>query len=405
MTMKKLLLVLLLLVLADTALAQDVPMTAGPSKKVGKYLVSLRLPEGGLFSEEEQQIEFRIVDADKEDPVLGPTPIVRAAIRSIVSMPSMPSMPKGEETAHPEGIPGDYGLHPTFAHGGEYLLTLNVTPPSGDPFTVDFTLKVADLAEAPARKPRIKPFRVEVKAEPARIKAGTPTTLKLTVFNNREIRGADGRPTGKRETVQVKEFDVAHEKLLHLIVVRRDLGFYAHVHPEIQPDGTFTLPGFVFPTGGEYRLFCDTAPKGYGGQVLLATLKAEGPVAGPAGKGAPVTVTLDGLTVSRTDTAALPAKRTTLITFTVVDAATKQPVTNLEPYLGAMGHLILINEDAQTFVHSHPDERDPQNGKNGSLTFMVRPPKPGKYRGWLEIQRNGKLSQAEFSIEAAVDQN
>lgn len=395
----------LFLILPGISLAQDVPMTAGPTKKVGKYAVSLRLPEGGLFSEEEQQIEFRIVDTSKEDPVLGPAPIVRAVIRSTVSMPSMPSMPKGEETAHPEGVPGDYGLHPTFAHGGDYLLTLNIAPPVGDPFTVDFTLQVADLAEAPVRKPRIKPFRVELKTDPGRVKAGSPTTLKLTVFNNRETRGPDGRPTGKRETVQVKDFDVAHEMLLHLIVVRRDLGFYAHVHPNIQPDGTFVLPGFVFPTGGEYRLFCDTAPKGAGGQILMAPLRVDGPPATAGSRAQTTAVTLDGMTLSRTDGAPLTAKRTTLVTFNVENAADKKPVTDLEPYLGAMGHLILINEDAQTFVHSHPDERDPQNGKTGSLTFMVRPPKPGKYRGWLEIQRNGKLSQAEFSLEAVAESN
>lgn len=384
--------------------AQDeVKLVNGPSKKVGNYTVTLRLPEGGLVAEEEQQLEFQVVDNTHEDPVLGPAPIVRASIFSEISMPSMPSMPKVEEVAHTEGIPGNYGLHPTFAHGGEFVLLLKVKPPVGDSFTVDFPINVLDPGEVAKRKPGLKPFKADFKTEPSKIKAGEPTKFHITIFANKEMVDADGRPTGKRETVPVKNFEKVHEKYLHMIVVRKDLGVYAHEHPELQPDGTFLYPAFTFPTAGDYQIFMDTAPKGAGGQVLLASVKVEGkdklesrPLSSVEKK---LEQTANEVTVTRKDGEALPAKKTTLVTFSLKNTKTGEPITDLEPYLGAMGHLIMIREDAQTFVHSHPDERDPKNGKDGTLTFMVRPPKVGLYRGWMEFQRAGKLSRVDFVFE------
>ena len=73
----------------------------------------------------------------------------------------------------------------------------------------------------------------------------------------------------------------------------------------------------------------------------------------------------------------LPVGRSLTVTFAIKDAATGAPITDLEPYLGAMGHLMLIHEDGVTFVHSHPDETDPANGHNGSIDFLARFPKPG----------------------------
>src|SRR5205085_6913516 len=81
---------------------------------------------------------------------------------------------------------------------------------------------------------------------------------------------------------------------------------------------------------------------------------------------------------------------------------TGAPITNIEPWLGAMAHLILIHEDGTTFVHSHPDEADPTNGKTGQITFLARFPKPGVYRGWLQFQRGGKVETAAFTITAGT---
>ncbi len=77
-----------------------------------------------------------------------------------------------------------------------------------------------------------------------------------------------------------KDFVVQHEKQMHLLIVRSDLGTFSHEHPPISPDGSFRLP-YTFPTAREFHLFGEVAPKGAGSQVLMAQLKV-------SGKGEPV---------------------------------------------------------------------------------------------------------------------
>jgi hypothetical protein len=385
---------------------QDVTLVTGPSKEAGVYRVTLRLPADGLVAGEEQQIELRIVDTSIKDPVLGPPPVIRALVQATISMPVMPSMPKAEEIAHPEGVPGEYGLHPSFAHGGDYLLNVKIKPRRGEAFNVGFQLNVAD--EIPHRQFRPRPYKIELETDPRRIRAGEATRLKFVVWANRELRDPDGRPNGKRRMEQVKAFEAVHQKQMHLIVARRDLGFFAHTHPELQGDGSFLLSGYTFPTQGEYQLFVDVAPLSAGAQVLLTNLKVEG---GPRPETAPLQAsrgiserTVSNVIVSVADNEALTAKRTAQFKVTLRQTGDGAPVTRLQPYLGAFAHLLMIHEDAQTFVHAHPDPREAENGANGargSLSFLVRPPKAGLYRAWIEFQlEEGKIERTDFILEA-----
>jgi hypothetical protein len=385
---------------ATSISAQEPDLVPGPSQQRGPYRIILRLPVDGLVANEEQQIEIRILDTSNNDPVLGPPPVIRALIKSSISMPAMPDMPKAEEIAHPEGVPGDYGLHPTFAHGGDYLLQLHITPPRSEAFSVGFPLQVTD--EIPRRQMRPKPYQVELKHQPRKIRAGVAARLQLLVWANRELRDDDGRPNGKRRMEQVKIFETVHEKQMHLILARRDLGFFAHTHPQPQSDGSFVMSGFTFPTEGEYQLFVEVAPQGAGSQILRASLKVDGEkheaFTLSAVRPVPERV-VAGVRVSIADNKPLPAKRTSGFTVTFKDANNSAPIDNLQPYLGAFGHLLMIHEDGRTYVHAHPEPRQGQNNKEGRLTFLARPPKPGLFRAWIEFQRNGKVEQTDFIIE------
>lgn len=318
------------------------------SAKFGKYEVSLRLPADGLFSGEEMQIEFHVADSSKEDPLMGFEPIVRAKILSTIDMPSMTGMAEIREISHPEGVPGDYGLHPYFVHGGEYRLRLAIEPQGEPMFMAEFPLKVGD-------------------ARPNRPKAPNPYKMK---FSGSEIR-IDG-PEG-----QVKDFDTVHEKKMHFIVVSKDLQYFAHLHPEPQSSGTFKVNEKLPP--GDLRLFADFAPRGKGGQVLMLPRK-QGGVTPPV---------VDTMTVAASLKGNLIAGTTTQLTL-----EGGLPVKDLEPYLGAMAHLILIHEDAETFVHSHPLD-DPEK-----LVFLARPPKPGRYKGWVELKSGGQVLRKSFPLEA-----
>ena len=67
---------------------------------------------------------------------------------ALVSMPAMPAMSTVETSAHTAARPGDYVLRLTFAHGGDHVLVLKITPPMDAPFTVEFPLSVADKIES-----------------------------------------------------------------------------------------------------------------------------------------------------------------------------------------------------------------------------------------------------------------
>ena len=304
----------------------------------------------------------------------------------------MPGMPKLIETAHVEGVPGEYGVHPTFPHGGEYRMELTIEPPGAEPFRVSFPLAVGDTAPK-KRKAAVKPWSVVVRPSPKTPRAGEPAELEIAVRHK------------DKEGEAHREFDIQHERKMHLLIVRSDLGVFSHEHPEQQEDGTFRLR-YTFPRGGEYRLFADVAPRGAGSQVLLSKLR----VSGDAGEkfdaagSAPSASTAAGPLAIRLDTPPAgeqPVGKTIPLTFRIEDSGTKAPVEDLQPYLGALGHLILIHADGETFVHSHPDELESTNGKGGMVRFLARFPKEGMYRGWIQLQRAGTVHTGSLLLRAS----
>ena len=364
----------LLLLFACMAMAAD-----PPQRTSGHYQVTLRVPEAGLFAGEEMEIEFRVTDTARPDPVTGFAPAIRAFPEATIDMPAMPGMPKFSAIAHPEGVPGDYGIHPSFAHGGEYRLRILVRPPGGEPFTVEFPLAVGDAVVNRKTSPR---FRLDVSPQPKSPHAGQPVELQLTVRD--------------RDNSAVRNFEIVHEALMHLVIVRRDLSGFAHEHPVIAPDGTFRL-SYTFTSGGEYRLFADLAPKGFGSQIASAQLKVDG----NRGAAFNLRTALSNRSQKAGDTVVelvphenpLRVGKTVPVSFALRDARTGETVIDLQPYLGVAGHLMLIHEDAATFVHSHP------TGES-SLEFLARFPKPGLYRGWLQFRRAGEVRTADFIFRA-----
>lgn len=370
--------------------------TKNPTKSVGKYVVELRIPDEGIFAGETIDIEFRLTDTSNSDPVLGAAGVLRAKSLASITMPAMPGMPRQIPKIHVEGVPGDYGIESYFPHGGEYQIELTLTPPNEPkPFTVKFTVNVQDAEGLKKRKPRPKPYYVEFVNRPS-AKAGEKVTLEFAVHET-------------KTKALVKTFDEAHTKLFHLIVVSRDMGWFTHEHPEAQADGTFTQE-IVFPAGGEYRLFADVAPKGAGSQVLPLTLSVSGtpPTWDTKLKETPLTTTIEGIRATfKPQEQPIPIGKMTSVTYALKDATSGDAITDLEPYLGAFGHLMLIHQDGQTFVHSHPmeDEAGVKASKGGNVTFNARFPKPGIYKAWGQFQRAGKVLTIPFVLEIKGGKN
>lgn len=376
------------LLVPGSALAQA-PAAKTPSVKStdGKYVVTLRaLPAEGLFAGEETDIEFLVGDATREDPIFGPAPVIRAEINGRFQMPAMPGMPEGVAKAHTEGQPGFYGVVTSFPHGGKYVMHLNIKPPAAEAFTVQFPLTVKD-----PQPNRPRPLSVKMDANPSTVRAGEPAELTLRIFS----RQAPNTP--------VKQFERVHEQLMHLVIVSRDLSSFNHLHPNFDPAmGTFRIR-HTFPAGGEYRLFADVTPKDAGMQVLLSPLKVEGAPATTAAStlqpSNPLQAEAGGVTISIRPKEG-PLKPRADQTLTATYTANGQPVTDFQPWLGALSHLVLIHEDAETFVHSHPQEEVPAAGqpRPSTLNFYARFPKPGLYKGWVQFQRAGKVETAPFVV-------
>ena len=375
-----------------------------PRQRAGRYEVTLHPPAGGLRAGAEMEIEFQILDFGSADAAsAGPSPALFARLRCEVDMPSMPSMPRFDEIAHREGVPGVYGVHPTFPHGGDYRLCITLLPPveqmamtpkPDGPFTVEFPLAVADASSGRRSFSEVRPYRLEVLASPSPPVSGGETELELRVRleNSPDLR-------------EVTDFDLVHERPMHLFLVRRDLGYFAHEHPELVAPGVFRLRHrFLAP--GDWRLFADVAPRDAGDQVLAAVLtvrpgEGDPPPPSPLSDGPVLSaVAAGGIRADlEVPDGGIPAGRTVTVVAKLSDARGR-PVEDLQPWLGALGHLLLAHRDAETFAHAHPDEREPGVGRGGRIPFLVRLPKPGLYRGWLQFQRAGRVVTEEIALEA-----
>ena len=218
----------------------------------------------------------------------------------------------------------------------------------------------------------------------------TPTDPTLTAGTTQNftfrITGPDGAP--------VTAFDLEHDKRMHLIVVRRDTTAFQHIHPEMAPDGTWSVP-LTLPAGGSYRAFADFTPTGGPGTVLGIDLAAAGTFE-PAAHTPSRTAQVDGYSVELTGD--LVPGQASPVTLTVSkDGA---PVSDLEPYLAAYGHLVALREGDLAYLHVHPDG-EPGDGSTPAgpqIEFVAEVPSAGSYRLFLDFQHGGVVRTAEFTV-------
>ncbi|MFK3678009.1 heavy-metal-associated domain-containing protein [Microbacterium sp. NPDC090218] len=198
----------------------------------------------------------------------------------------------------------------------------------------------------------------------------------------------------------VTEYATAHDKDLHLIVVRSDGSQFRHVHPTLdESTGAWSLP-WEWTQAGTYRVFADFTPAGADAPSLTLTRTVQ-----VAGEFAPVvpeptqvahvagfTVSLDG------DLTAGSAKDLTL---TVTKDG--KPVTTLEPYLGAFGHLVALRDGDLAYLHVHAKGEEPEAGETSGpeIEFAAEAPTAGRYFLYLDFQVDGQVHTAEFVVDAA----
>lgn len=207
--------------------------------------------------------------------------------------------------------------------------------------------------------------------------AGTATQYAFRIV------GEDG------ETV--RDFDVEHDRSMHMIVVRRDLTGFQHLHPRMDPDGTWRTP-LTLDAPGTYRVFADFSHEGRSTTLGVdlgvpgATGHADLPVPAEVASAGPYTVRLHGSAVQRGAESDLA--------FQV--SRDGERVEDLQPYLGARGHLVAIREGDLAFLHVHPlDDATP----GPSVRFRVEWPSAGRYRLFLQVRHDGRIVTTPFTVE------
>jgi Cu+-exporting ATPase len=234
-------------------------------------------------------------------------------------------------------------------------------------------------------------------ALPADVRPGEPTRLVVTLRD-----AATGAP--------IEDITRSHEAWMHLIATRDDLGTFAHVHP--QPTGR---PGelavsLTFPTAGRYIVNTEFRRQGemadvHSRQVLTVAGTAPAPVTLAAG---PRTVEVDGVRVSLDGTAEVGGSSD--LHFTLVDAASGRPIDDLQPYLAAAGHIVVMRADGQTFAHEHAEVTDPSGRPvfalpgttfGPELEVHAEFPTAGVYQLWAQFRlADGDLITVPFTVPA-----
>ncbi|MEV0118787.1 hypothetical protein AB0H77_36990 [Streptomyces sp. NPDC050844] len=201
------------------------------------------------------------------------------------------------------------------------------------------------------------------------------------------VMGPDGRV--------VTAFTPEHEKALHFIAVRRDTAGFQHVHPVMDEKGTWSVELALEP--GDWRFFADIHPAGHDGTMTLGIDVAVAgqydprplPEATRAARADEFTVTLDG--------ELLPGAASEL---TLTVSRNGRPVTDLQPYLAAYGHLVALRVGDLGYLHVHP-EGEPGDGTTApgpEIAFVATAPSAGTYRLFLDFQHDGVVRTAEFTV-------
>jgi hypothetical protein len=166
----------------------------------------------------------------------------------------------------------------------------------------------------------------------------------------------------------VHAYTPIHERELHLIIARRELTGFWHVHPDRDSAGVWSIRQDL-RDAGPYRVFTDIQPTELGRTITLGSdLAVAGdydprPVPPPTS-----TFVVDGYEV--TLNGELRPDVGGHLTLTVRKDGV--PVTDLQPYLGAYGHLVMVRLG------------------------------PGVYRAFLDFQHGNIVRTAAFTVPSSA---
>lgn len=247
-------------------------------------------------------------------------------------------------------------------------------------------------------------FKMDFETLPAEVVPGQPAILKFM-------------PKNATDNTMLKNLQIVHEMPMHLLMVSSDLVWFAHEHPEAKPDGSYEL-AYKFPRADNYLFYSDVTPQGASHNQVFKLSKTVGSAPETKPNLVPnASFKADGYEYQLlTEPASIQAGKSATVTVRVSKRG--KSVTNIENYLGALGHMVIISEDKEEFLHAHPEDHahtdteknDPNHAhqattappaKGPNVSFMTLFPKAGKYKVWAQFNIDGKVRTAEFVVSVS----
>jgi len=247
-------------------------------------------------------------------------------------------------------------------------------------------------------------YNLQLTSATDNIRPGQSTKISYKITNNRDEI--------------LKDFTIAHEKIMHFILVRKDLQGFQHLHPDFnQSTGEFSV-NVTFPTDGPYRIFPDFTPTHENPQKLTVTLNQDINV-GDLSKYKPQAVVAETVTTKSASEydidyyfGSTPRAGAQLDYGLTVSDPKANEQTQLEPYLGAMGHSVIIKEGSLDFIHTHAVGMD-MAGMEGmssaehaghmpepdTVDFSATFPEEGVYKIFTQFQVRGKVVTSDYVIK------
>ena len=257
----------------------------------------------------------------------------------------------------------------------------------------------------------VRDYRLDFRTAPGVVKAGEKATLFFKVSH-----------PGSGAAIQ--KFESVHERQYHLFVISQDMEHFEHIHPVEQNDGTWTID-VTLPKPGYYKVLSDFMPVGGSSQFLARPLVTAGYQGDLVADSAHLVADMNMTKVSDDITATFSPDPQVFevglyghMKFHLTDTASGRPITDLQTYLGAFGHTLIMSEDMVDYVHSHPlDILAQPDDEGGPPRFLIPPgadlealrggpdvtfeglmPKPGRYRAWTQFRRHDKVHTFAYTF-------
>lgn len=231
----------------------------------------------------------------------------------------------------------------------------------------------------------------------------------------------------------IKDFETVHEKMMHFIVVRKDLQQFQHLHPTLDKGtGEFSVD-VTFASDGSYRIFPDFTPaiSEDNPQKLPVTVFANVSV-GDLSKYKPVEIKPDTqkektrgeYSIFTLMTQKEEIRAAESLTYSLSIKKNNEFVYDLQPYLGALGHSVILKADTLDFIHTHAVAQPPEEMQDSSMQdapghtghhggdvgsgdqetgpiiyFASTFPEPGLYKLFTQFQHEDKVITIDYAVE------